>query len=184
MAAPMINWLPGVRDVYRYFTTTNVKALQPIKIHSVEVHDIENLPDKRPRTLKHLLRANHADYAVFFHDLRFHNHMPHLLGSAYLMGASTDQLQHIFEVEAKELEKWEDSPTEISEEDWRDNLGDKRYQRAYKDFFEDELAHKFSYDWKRVAEEYLFRGKNPLINCVITGCEYEPYVYIKPGSDA
>jgi hypothetical protein len=88
------------------------------------------------------------------------------------MGANTDQLHHIYDVESKELEEWQDSPSEITEDDWREFLGDKRYQRAYTDFFEDELALKYGYDWKKVADEYLFSGKNPLINCVVTGCEY------------
>jgi len=48
-------------------------------------------------------------------------------------------------------------------------LGDKRYQRAYVDFYEDELALKFGYDWEKVVEEYLFSGKQPLINGLIGG---------------
>lgn len=95
--------------------------------------------------------------------------MPHLLGSAYLLGANFGQLQHIYDEESKQLEAWKDSPAEISDQDWRDFLGDKRYQRAYVDFYEDELALKFGYDWKKVAEEYLFSGKEPLINGLIAG---------------
>ena len=95
--------------------------------------------------------------------------MSHLLGSAYLLGASTLQMQKIYDEESMELEEWQDSPAEITDQDWRDFLGDKRYQRAYVDFYEDELALKFGYDWKRVAEEYLFAGKHPLINGLIGG---------------
>lgn len=95
--------------------------------------------------------------------------MSHLLGSAYLLGASADQLQNIYDEESKELDPWQDSPAEITESDWRDFLGDKRYQRAYVDFFEDELALKYGYDWKRLLEEYLCTGKEPLINGVIAG---------------
>jgi hypothetical protein len=95
--------------------------------------------------------------------------MPHLLGSAYLLGANVDQLQTIYDAESKELEEWKDSPGEISDGDWREYLGDRRYQRAFVDFFEDELALKFGYDWKRVAEEYLFTGKEPLVNGVVGG---------------
>lgn len=168
MSAPMIAWVPIVNRVYKYFTTSTYAA-QSIDLPSVEIHDVETAPEKRPRTLKHLIRANHANHSIIYHNLQYHNHMPHLLGSAYLFGASVDQMQHIYDVESKELEEWHDSPAEISDADWRDFLGDKRYQRAFVDFYEDELALKFGYDWKKVAEEYLFSGKQPLINGLIAG---------------
>jgi hypothetical protein len=49
-----------------------------VDLPSVEIHDIETAAEKRPRTLKHLLKANHANYSVLYHDLRFHNHAPHV----------------------------------------------------------------------------------------------------------
>lgn len=157
-----------LKQAYNYLTTSTYSA-QSIAIPSVNIHDVETAPEKRPRTLKHLFRANHINHAILYHNNQYHNHMPHLLGSAYLLGANTDQLQQIYDEEAKELEEWKDSPAEITDGDWREFLGDKRYQRAYVDFFEDELALKFGYSWQRVAEEYLFSGKEPLINGVIAG---------------
>ncbi|KAH6670634.1 hypothetical protein B0J14DRAFT_596663 [Halenospora varia] len=168
MSAPMISWAPIVNRIHRYLTTSDYTS-QSINLESVEIHDVETAPEKRPRTLKHLLRANHVNHAIIYHHLQYHNHMPHLLGSAYLLGADVAQLQKIYDTESKELEEWQDSPAEICDADWRDFLGDKKYQRAYVDFFEDELALKFNYDWSKVAEEYLFSGKNPLINGVIAG---------------
>ena len=47
-------------------------------IPAAAVHDIETEPDKRARTLKHLIRANHVNHAVLHNELRFHNHMPHV----------------------------------------------------------------------------------------------------------
>jgi hypothetical protein len=170
MSAPMIAWLPLVNRIHRYLTTSNYAA-QSIDLLSVEIHDVETAPEKRPRTLKHLIRANHVNHSIIYHNLQYNNHMPHLLGSAYLLGASVAQMQRIYDEESKELEDWKDSPAEISDADWRDFLGDRRYQRAYVDFFEDELALKFGYDWKRVAEEYLFTGKEPLIHGLIGGRE-------------
>jgi hypothetical protein len=165
----MIAWVPAINRICKYLTTGSFRASQTIDIPSVEIHDVETAPEKRPRTLKHLLKANHINFSIFYSRLRFHNHMPHILSSAYLLGANAEQLQHIYDEEAKELEPWQDSPAEISDSDWRDFLGDKTYQRAYIDFFEDELALNYNYDWKRVAEEYLFSGKQPLINCMISG---------------
>jgi hypothetical protein len=49
-----------------------------VDLPSVQIHDIETAAEKRPRTLKHLLKANHANYSVIYHDLRYHNHTPHV----------------------------------------------------------------------------------------------------------
>jgi hypothetical protein len=49
-----------------------------IDIEAVEVNDVEILHDKRSRTLKHLLKLNHANHSIVYHHLQFHNHMPHV----------------------------------------------------------------------------------------------------------
>ncbi|KAJ9272530.1 hypothetical protein DTO212C5_1257 [Paecilomyces variotii] len=137
-----------------------------IDIHSVKIHEIETAQEKPARALKHLLRLNHANNAILFNERRFHNHTPHILSSSYLLGADADDLNRIYEEEAKQLDPWTDSPGEISTDDWRDFLGNREYQRAYVDFFEDELV-RYGYDWKRVVHEFLFSGKEPLINSVL-----------------
>ncbi|KAI0490079.1 cell cycle checkpoint protein RAD17 [Xylaria cf. heliscus] len=140
-----------------------------IDIPPVEVHNVETAPEKRPRTLKHLLRANHVNHAILYNDLQFHNHMPHILSSAYLLGASDTQLHKIYDVEAQDLEPWVPSPAEVTKDDWRTFLGDRRYQRAFVDFFEDALVMRHNYDWKKVVKEYLFSGEEPLVNSLISG---------------
>lgn len=47
-----------------------------------------------------------------------------------------------------------------------------RYQRAYVDFFEDQLVLN-GYNWKKVLADYLFTGKEPLINCLVGGRTYK-----------
>ncbi|KAI9846495.1 MAG: hypothetical protein M1837_003915 [Sclerophora amabilis] len=47
-------------------------------------------------------------------------------------------------------------------------MGRPSYQRAFVDFFEDELVHH-GYDWKKLIEEYMFGGQEPLINNVVSG---------------
>lgn len=59
---------------------------QAIDIPSVEVHDIETAAEKRSRTLKHLIKANHANHSIIYHDLRFHNHTPHVCYSNFGQG--------------------------------------------------------------------------------------------------
>ncbi|AEO54420.1 hypothetical protein MYCTH_2296978 [Thermothelomyces thermophilus ATCC 42464] len=140
-----------------------------ISLPPVEVHALEGNKDRRPRTLRHLLRANHINHSILYHDLQFDNHLPHILCSAYHLGATPEQLYHIYDVESKTLEPWTDSPAQIAEDDWRDFLGDKRYQRAYVDFFEDALAMKHAYNWKELIEKYMFKGDEPLVNGLIGG---------------
>lgn len=43
-----------------------------------------------------------------------------------------------------------------------------RYQRAFIDFFEDQLVSK-KYNVEEVLEEFMFKGKEPLINGLISG---------------
>ncbi|KAH8149563.1 uncharacterized protein LAJ45_06192 [Morchella importuna] len=124
--------------------------------------DYETSPEKRDRTLKHLLRANHQNYSVLYSQLRFHNHLPHALGSAYLLGAGADTLNGMYEEEIRHLEPWVDAPGEISRHDWRDFLSMREYQRAFLDFFEDELV-RFGYDWKAVVTEYMLKGPEPML---------------------
>lgn len=46
----------------------------------------------------------------------------------------------------------------------------RRYQRAFIDFFEDQLVSK-RYDLKELLDEFLLGGKEPLINGLISGCK-------------
>lgn len=55
-----------------------------IDIHSVDVNDVETKHEKPARTLKHLLKLNHVNHSIVYHDLEFHNHMPHVCASAVL----------------------------------------------------------------------------------------------------
>ncbi|CAZ79923.1 unnamed protein product [Tuber melanosporum] len=119
--------------------------------------------DKRDRTLTHLLRLNHHNYSLLYSQLRFHNHLPHALGSAYLLDAPSEHLTRLYESESKPLEPWPPTtPGEIARHDWREHISDRHYQRSYLDFFEDELV-RLGYDWRRVVAEYLFQGPEPLI---------------------
>src|ERR1700759_2599414 len=112
-------------------TTSN--STEAINLPSVAVHKVETITSKPARTLKHLLKANHANHSVIYHNLSFHNHTPHILGSAYILGATSEHLNKIYDKEDKKLEPWHDAPGEISKEDWRDFLGRRNYQRAFID---------------------------------------------------
>lgn len=155
-----------------------------IEIPSVTVHDVETSTEKRDRRLKHLLKLNHSNFSILWNKRRFHNHTPHLLGSAYLLGGSADHLTEAYEYENKEgNEPWEDSPGEIALHDHRDFLGKREYQRAWVDFFEDQLID-YGYDWKQVAAKFLFeRGEKgsdherPMFAC-LTGGLGHPLIHL------
>lgn len=133
------------------------------RLESAPVHAVETNPEKRPRTLKHLLRGNHVNHALLHGDDNGrHNHMAHALCSAFLLGATPEQLNQIYDAIAPRLVAWQTSPAEIADVDWRDYLGDTAYQRAYVDFFEDVLAeHKVAYNWRTVVEMYLLGQGRP-----------------------
>ncbi|KAF2636734.1 hypothetical protein P280DRAFT_493000 [Massarina eburnea CBS 473.64] len=158
------------------FLSSDSQDYPSIDIPSVEIHDVETAADKRPRTLKHLIKANHANHSIIYHDLRFHNHAPHILGTAYILGGTSEHLNEIYDKESEQLEPWKDSPGEISLDDWRDFLGKREYQRAFVDFFEDQLVSK-KYDWKLLLNDFMFKGKQPLINGLISGLAH-PLIHL------
>lgn len=49
-----------------------------VDLSPVAVHDIETSRDRRLRTLKHLIKINHANHSIIYHDLQYHNHAPHV----------------------------------------------------------------------------------------------------------
>jgi hypothetical protein len=55
-------------------------------------------------------------------------------------------------------------------EDWIDFFGMPGYQRAFLDFFEDQLV-QFNYDWKALVNHYLFEAEKPLLFRLMNGSE-------------
>ncbi|CRK14195.1 hypothetical protein BN1708_017237 [Verticillium longisporum] len=70
-------------------------APQAIELPPVEVHNVETDAEKRARCLKHLIKANHVNHAIVYHNLQFDNHAAQILCSAYLLGASENQLHSL-----------------------------------------------------------------------------------------
>ncbi|OAQ91956.1 cell cycle checkpoint protein RAD17 [Purpureocillium lilacinum] len=140
---------------------------QAIHLPPVEIHQIETNPGRRARCLKHLLKANHVNYSIVYNHLRSVNQTSHLLSTAYLLGADETKLNDLYEVGIKHLEPWTPSPAEVADLDWQDFLGEREYQRAYVDFFEDKLAMDFAYNWKQQLQHFLFSGDMPLCYSLI-----------------
>lgn len=68
------------------------KPVSGISLESVDIHEVETLQEKRARTLKHLIKLNHVNHAILFHNRQFHNHLPHVC-EAYFINTKT-QLNH------------------------------------------------------------------------------------------
>ncbi|KAF8449763.1 hypothetical protein BGX38DRAFT_1185987, partial [Terfezia claveryi] len=128
-------------------------------IPPVEAPRIEDSPVKRDRALTHLLKLNHQTNSLLYKGYKgfpFHNHVVH------------KQLHDLYEREEGDIDPWKDSPWEVTGGDWRRYLGDENYQRAFLDFFEDELVRE-GYDWKKVLMGYMLDGESPLLNSLICG---------------
>ncbi|CAG8239065.1 unnamed protein product [Penicillium salamii] len=144
---------------------------QAIKLPPVKVHETETAHEKPARALKHLLKLDHVENGLF--DRRqLPSQMSHLLSSSFLQGADANDLGRIYESQINEVVKWKDSPAEITTLDWRSHLGCREYRqldrfdRAFVDFFEDELV-RLGYDWKQVVDEYLFNGQEPVFGSIM-----------------
>ncbi|KAK9460196.1 uncharacterized protein V1516DRAFT_679200 [Lipomyces oligophaga] len=142
--------------------TPALPYLLPEGVIPKSLHGGHGSPDSNKK-LQQLLRANEATYSVLYHERKFHNHIPHILGSAFFLGASSEQLVEIYEENSKRLEIWqEDSPAEVTGDDWRDFYGLREYQRGYRDYFTDEVVFA-SFDWKRVVFKYLLVDEAKLL---------------------
>lgn len=74
----MTSMIPFRFAIPKWLSWGTEDTIRVIDIPSVEITDIENNPDRRARTLKHLIKANHANFSVIYHELRYHNHMTHV----------------------------------------------------------------------------------------------------------
>ncbi|OOO14172.1 protein of unknown function DUF4243 [Aspergillus oryzae] len=161
---------------------------QDFDLPPISSFDLQSLTDERSKTLYSLLQRNHQDHAVLSEPkLIFHNHMPHMLGSAYLLGYPCEKLIEMYQNESPQLKSLNDGliRTGITKDNWRQFLGKKkytftfipsrnkltietRYTAAYTTFFDQELANTQN-DWKELVNEYLFTPPQPLINGFIGG---------------
>lgn len=51
---------------------------QRINVEKEPVYEVEEMAEKKARTVKHLIHANHSIFSVIYHNLEFHNHVPHV----------------------------------------------------------------------------------------------------------
>ncbi|RHZ54899.1 uncharacterized protein CDV56_107610 [Aspergillus thermomutatus] len=154
---------------------SGLRDLQP-----VPVYDVTKFPDTRTQKLRSLLEQGHVTVAPLRDpELILHSHLPHLLGSAYTLGANSDQLTRTYEHEITQLvpiARGFIRGEAISKENWRDFLTRKEYTVAYQEFFDKEVEKKQG-DWGKVLEEYLYSGPAPLVNGYTGGLGH-PFIHL------
>lgn len=121
------------------------------------------LPTPQSRAkLSQLLRANHLFYATLWNNRRFHNHNVHALSSAYFLGADSTTLYNMYESLSERLAKWEeDSPAEVTDEDWFELVGNKAYERGFHDYFDEKITDSLSFDWRKIVREFVVNPEGP-----------------------
>lgn len=118
-------------------------------------HGICPRPESREK-LNQLLKANNRLYGVLFNNRKFHNHLPHLVISAYFLGATPKQLVELFEHESQSLTPWkEDSPSVLTDDDLTEHFGDVQYERGFFDYFTDRLEVETKREWYDPARDFL-----------------------------
>ncbi|KNG86171.1 hypothetical protein ANOM_005535 [Aspergillus nomiae NRRL 13137] len=155
---------------------------QEFDLPSVSSVDLQSLPDERSKTVYSLMQRNHQDHAVLSEPrLIFHNHVPHMLGSAYLLGYPSEKLVKMYHNDCSPLKSLNDIHirTGITQDNWRQFLGKKKYTAAYTTFFDQELANAQN-DWRSVVNEYLFSSPQPLINGFVGGLGH-PLIHLAYG---
>ncbi|CAF1463292.1 unnamed protein product [Adineta ricciae] len=123
-----------------------------------------------------LLADTHANHQVTDHH-GFHTHTAHHLGSLYFLGVTDDKVEQLYKNMHDEFNDYKPSPHEITRDNWRKSIGDRRFCQAYQDFFDRELSASGNEWHKKFLEFLLDNQPKPLINSVVSGLGH-PLIHI------
>ncbi|KAH7071516.1 hypothetical protein BKA63DRAFT_535382 [Paraphoma chrysanthemicola] len=107
-----------------------------------------------------LLQLNHEKHHIFFNRSGFHNHIVHHLLTIYALGASPQEIQHGYDINAtyqRPPEPLKDSiVNDMHKPDrFKTYLGKEQYYHDFLVFFQEEIEAK---TWQTVLNEYVFAG--------------------------
>lgn len=127
--------------------------------------------------LNKLMSHSFGHYQVLFHELAFHNHNAHHLGTLFFLGATDKQMEKAYEAMKAEVDPYDPSPEPITLSNWRKFIGNKHFCKSYADFFHEQLKSSDE-RWEKKMMEFLLDNKEqPLINSVISGLVH-PLIHI------
>ncbi|CAL1702702.1 unnamed protein product [Somion occarium] len=114
------------------------------------------IPGATPDSIQALLeylKDNHRNWHIFFNDRQFHNHAAHHLLAIYALGADRNLLKAAYQTHVLYQRPSFPSPGEITQETWKDYLGDEKYYQAYVTYFTERLLEKGA---ASALESYVF----------------------------
>ena len=77
-------------SIFNPFRSVAPRPPDVIPLDPVKTHEVETTRSDSARTLKHLLKLNHAKHAILYSHDRFHNHLPHVRPSLLIHPVSGD----------------------------------------------------------------------------------------------
>ncbi|KAL0563909.1 hypothetical protein V5O48_018150, partial [Marasmius crinis-equi] len=117
------------------------------------------LPGATPtstRTLLEVLKLNHERWHILFDDYGRHNHIAHHVLAVWAMGAHEDIIHTGYSKNERLQQPRGSSPGQITEDNFNDHLGDRRFYDAYVKFFTEVVRTQgFAF----ALEEYLFSSQ-------------------------
>jgi len=121
---------------------------------------VKGLSPESADKVSKLLQVNHEKHHIFFNNEGFHNHIAHHLLTIFALGATPEELQRGYNINAS----YQRPPEPLRESDVKDMhqperfktyLGKENHYHDFLVFFQEEIGAK---GWQNVLNEYLFAG--------------------------
>ncbi|KAJ5659304.1 hypothetical protein N7507_005755 [Penicillium longicatenatum] len=118
----------------------------------------KNVKEDARATVDELLRRNHLENHIAWHQERRNNHVVHHMLSIYALGATSDQIREHYKRAISVVPPAHPIDVNLSQslidrEKWKIHIGDHLYYHSYLAFFEREIEAK---GYINVMQEYLF----------------------------
>ncbi|KAH8929981.1 hypothetical protein BT69DRAFT_1315351 [Atractiella rhizophila] len=114
-----------------------------------------------------VLQENHIRFHIFFNDEGFHNHTAHHILASYSMGAKAELIKDIYDLHEPIMKAMLPlQPIEVTEQNWKDFLGDETFYPNFLAFFTAQIA---TYGAVAVLEKYLSDSAGQLLARSVSG---------------
>ncbi|KAJ8081515.1 hypothetical protein PM082_007360 [Marasmius tenuissimus] len=130
--------------------------LWPVPAHPPSQASPSRLPGSTydsTEVLREVLKKNHEKWHIFYDDLGRHNHIAHHVIAVWALGAHEDIVRMGYDKNEFLQQPKGSSPEPITEQNWIEHLGDRRFYSAYVDFFTKIVTRDGS---SKALEDYIF----------------------------